>query len=154
AFTAGLIHNVGMLLLDPVLRQNEIVIPAGGDHADICHLEREYLGYDHCQAGACLTRAWGFPELLTEPAARHDEGQGGGELADLVRAVTAGRHIAEALVLNPENGCATDREIDYEAALTALGFHGDLLEQVRADLAEDLESTLIRATRPQPAGVG
>ncbi|PIE75907.1 hypothetical protein CSA17_05005, partial [bacterium DOLJORAL78_65_58] len=32
AFTAGLIHNVGMLLLDPVLRQNEIVIPAGGDH--------------------------------------------------------------------------------------------------------------------------
>ena len=145
AFTAGLIHDVGMLILDPVLRQNEVIIPASGDHAEVCRLEREHLGYDHCQAGAFLAREWGFPELLAEPAARHDSGPGGDEPTDLVRAVAAGRHIADALVF--------ESETDREERLTALGFSGDLLEQVREAMAEDLESTLIRATRPQPVGV-
>jgi HD-like signal output (HDOD) protein len=145
AFTAGLIHDVGMLILDPVLRQNQLVILADGDHADICRQELEHLGFDHCEAGAHLARKWGFPDLLADPAAHHHHGQGAGETADLVRAVTAGRIVAEALVFDPE--------AEVDESLTALGFSGDLLEQVRDALSADLESTLIRATRPQPQGV-
>lgn len=144
AFTAGLIHNVGMLILEPELRRAGVTISSSLDHDILCRREMEALGFDHCQAGAYLTSRWGFPDLLTDPVARHETGEGDGLTADVVRAVAAGQLMATTLYRDPEP--------DIEECLTPLGFGGDLLEVVRDGLEQDLESTLIRLTRPQPVG--
>ena len=149
AFTAGLVHDIGMLVIDPWLHQQSIVLETKGPEFGVCQQERECLGFDHCQAGAMLARDWGFPDTLVEPIAHHHDQEFKGIEAEIVRAVAAGNIMAEAL----------DEEIESESdpavgeILTELGYSYDLLEKVRLDLSTNLEQTLIRATSSVPVAV-
>ncbi len=56
AFTAGLVHDIGMLVIDPWLNQQGIVLKTEGPRFGVCRVENEALGFDHCQAGALLAQ--------------------------------------------------------------------------------------------------
>ncbi len=71
AFTAGLVHDLGKLLLDRPLRQRLEQLPAGLDSRRLCQAERELLGFDHAQAGAALAESWNFPVELAATIAQH-----------------------------------------------------------------------------------
>ena len=149
AFTAGLVHDLGMLVIDPWLHQNGIVLETEGPEYGVCRLEKERLGFDHCQAGAHLAREWGFPDSLIDPIAHHHHKEFNGIHAEIVRAVAAGNIMAEALDAGIESqSCPVVGE-----CLTELGYSYDLLEKVRLDLTTNLEQTLIRATSSVPVTV-
>ncbi len=146
AFTAGLVHDVGMLVIDSWLKQNHIVLEIETPGLNLCALEQEKLGFDHCQAGALLTRKWGFPDTLVQPIAHHHDCEFQGPEAEIIRAVTAGNVIAEVLDSDMEGqSCPAAEE-----CLADLGFSNDLLEKVRLDMGTNLEQTLIRATSSAP----
>ncbi|HEX3718069.1 MAG TPA: HDOD domain-containing protein [Verrucomicrobiae bacterium] len=74
AFTAGLLHDIGKLLLTQILTAK--------NRADIrqkmtvngllrVEAERAVLGVDHAEAGACLLEKWRLPEILVEAVAHH-----------------------------------------------------------------------------------
>lgn len=72
-FVAGLLHEVGTLLLLQTLpdvmpslfiRQAELATP-------LAELERKTLGFDHGDAGAALLTAWKLPAVLADVAAFH-----------------------------------------------------------------------------------
>ncbi|TVT49300.1 MAG: HDOD domain-containing protein [Denitromonas halophila] len=75
AFTAGILHDVGKI----VLAQTEPVqTPEHGTTSDwILHsdtiAERAAFGTDHAEAGQILLRHWKFPEALCEAAGRHHQ---------------------------------------------------------------------------------
>ncbi|MCP4292535.1 MAG: HDOD domain-containing protein [bacterium] len=149
AFTAGLVHDMGMLVIDPWLTKNELVIRPKGPMQGVCTQEIEILGFDHCLAGKTLASRWGFPDSLLEPIAHHhllDEATMGTEIC---RAVAAGNIMAEGL----DDGLEGEGSPEVSQSLTQLGFNNDLLEKVRLDLTTNLEKTLVRATSTAPVEV-
>ena len=68
AFTAGLLKDIGMLVLiqelgEPYARLVERVLVARGD---LAALEMAALGFDHVQLSAGLLSRWGLPDVLVE----------------------------------------------------------------------------------------
>ncbi len=71
-FAAGLLRDVGMLVLAPFLSRRGLTLQrrAGGSR-DILHQERELIGYDHCWVGERLAGKWRLPTALSLCMASH-----------------------------------------------------------------------------------
>lgn len=95
AYTAGLLHDVGQLLLfavDPEAYARVLTLRVEGD-VDIVDVERKELGVDHARVGGELARLWKLPEAVAEAIAAHhvtDDCEPENEMADAV-------HVAEVL---------------------------------------------------------
>jgi len=148
-FTAGLIHDVGMLVLNPALVMEGLVLEREVHSFNVCHAEQDAFGFDHCQAGALLAEAWGFPDLLREPILYHHEILPGDAMTAGVKAVAVASLLAQTL----EGGLALRYRDDLADCLEALDLPRDLPEELRLDLTENLSQTLTGATRPQRVGV-
>lgn len=96
AFSAGLLHDVGMLVLATEDRQElEDVLAIARNEGRPLHLvERERFGVTHAEVGAHLLALWGLPHAVTEAVAHHTDPPRADTLFDSV-AVT---YIATALV--------------------------------------------------------
>jgi putative nucleotidyltransferase with HDIG domain len=76
AYTAGLLHNLGILGLmsaypDEYCRMLDVFNDFG---FELLQTERDLFDIDHCEAGAYLARDWSFPhKLAIAIAAHHDE---------------------------------------------------------------------------------
>lgn len=83
AFTAGLPHDIGKLVLDVDLQ--EVVCEPVGAGARSQHvraknrlritadIERRQTGFDHAEAGAALLESWDFPEDLVDAVRWHHD---------------------------------------------------------------------------------
>ena len=71
AFIAGLLHDLGMLLLIQELREPYVRlldrVYAGGQ--DLAALETESMGFDHTTLSARLLAQWGLPESIVDAVA-------------------------------------------------------------------------------------
>jgi putative nucleotidyltransferase with HDIG domain len=95
AFTAGLLHDIGRLVLvstDPARYQQALELRAATD-CPLLDAEREVLGMDHVAAGVALAAHWNFSDTMRQAIACHHEPetQGAGFLATIV-------HVANAIV--------------------------------------------------------
>ncbi|MFQ5654285.1 MAG: HDOD domain-containing protein [Planctomycetota bacterium] len=75
AFTAGLMHDVGILLKaryfpDELVEAREKMISR---RISLCAAEEEVLGVNHTLLGAWLAEHWRLPPLLREPILRHHQ---------------------------------------------------------------------------------
>ena len=100
AFTAGLLHDIGQMLLFAKRPQVMIQVlhESLGDEQAMPALEQERLGFDHAELGAALLRAWKLPDRLCRTVALHhrDAAQVQKEpLADLVRLANGGAGLSE-----------------------------------------------------------
>jgi len=87
ALVAGLIHDVGKLLLVHLCpeeyREVEKVIAEHNAYSYV--VEASLLGVTHAQAGELLTRKWGLPGSLTDVVAQHHKKEWGSSiLTDIV----------------------------------------------------------------------
>lgn len=73
AFAAGLLHDVGLLLIaashEELFRQE---MAAAGDK-DICEFEADRLGVTHAEVGASLLALWGLPTSIVEAVLCHHD---------------------------------------------------------------------------------
>ena len=74
AFTAGLLHDIGKLLLAANLPDlyGQIVSEAQRRALPIQQVEKEILGGNHGELGACLLGKWGLPGAILEAIAWHN----------------------------------------------------------------------------------
>lgn len=95
AFVAGLIHDVGLLLLlSSFPGQSAAVLRhARLEHCLICDAEHEVIGIDHAMVGRALAERWKFPPLIRDAIGAHHapDDQPAESLAGLV-------HVADAIV--------------------------------------------------------
>jgi putative nucleotidyltransferase with HDIG domain len=75
AFVAGLLHDVGKLILAINLRDQYTAIAPGEPSADrrVWMIEREILGASHADVGAYLLGLWGLPPPVVEAIALHHQ---------------------------------------------------------------------------------
>ncbi len=73
AFTAGILHDVGKLVIASRLPDlwREIQTTAKRSGRAVHEVEREMLGVDHGALGACLLGMWGLPSTVIEAVHRH-----------------------------------------------------------------------------------
>ena len=74
AFTAGLLHDIGKLALNQVLdadTQLAIRYRIAHNHLPRNTAERNILGTDHAEVGACLLETWRLPDEIVESVANH-----------------------------------------------------------------------------------
>jgi putative nucleotidyltransferase with HDIG domain len=96
AFTAGLLHDIGRLVLVTLDPQRYAGVIAWRKAHDVPLLtaEREVLGVDHVMAGSALARQWGFSETMRQAISFHHapDTPGAGFLATIVHAADAVAH--------------------------------------------------------------
>jgi len=75
AFTAGLLHDVGQLVLQEALDRNytAILAHARANHRFLPDVERQYLNLDHASLMYTVGQNWGLPQSLVEVMGRHHE---------------------------------------------------------------------------------
>jgi putative nucleotidyltransferase with HDIG domain len=73
AFTAGLLHDVGKLLLAANLpeRFNQVIKRAADEGRELSEIETASLGTSHAELGACLLGTWGLPGAIVQAVALH-----------------------------------------------------------------------------------
>jgi putative nucleotidyltransferase with HDIG domain len=74
AFTAGLLHDIGKLVLNQILTPKwraEIRTRLSEDAFSRVEAEKNVLGANHAEIGACLLQKWALPEIIIEAVANH-----------------------------------------------------------------------------------
>ena len=95
-FTAGLLHQIGRLILVQKLPElaQEIQQAVETEGEDIYQAEKRILGFDHCEVGAAFIEHWGLPELLVEIARYHMNPSAAQEFQGEVRLVNLAKKIS------------------------------------------------------------
>jgi putative nucleotidyltransferase with HDIG domain len=73
AFTAGLLSDVGQLVLDTCLHEpfNAVLERLGREGGDLYALEGEMLGFDHAEVGVEVAKRWNFPVPIQKVIQSH-----------------------------------------------------------------------------------
>jgi HD-like signal output (HDOD) protein len=104
ALTAGLLHDIGMLVLagDDPRERERVIAMASSEQLPLHAIERREHGVTHADVGAYLLTLWGLPLAVVEAVAYHDEPS---QLAEPSFDATAAVHIANALVHEQTGAC-------------------------------------------------
>lgn len=140
AFTAGLVHDIGKLILNRPLKNEMGAVEPDCDFRCLLETEKSTLGFDHAEAGALLGETWNFPAALVDIIRYHHNPSKAEENTDLVRAVAAA-NLATCR-LGYGGGTGPLEEADFWPAIEELQYDEDvileLLERLPADMNEML----------------
>jgi HD-like signal output (HDOD) protein/CheY-like chemotaxis protein len=105
AFTAGLVHDIGQVVLwrAPACRYGDVLATRRQSHRALRDVEHEMIGTTHGVAGAYLLGVWGLPYDLAEVVAFHDSpGSVEGGDVTVLAAVHLAAAVAEAAIAGVE----------------------------------------------------
>lgn len=93
AFTGGLLHDIGQLLMFVASPLNYVQALELHHHQELSLIaaERSLFGYDHAAAGGALAQCWKLPsDIVDAIAAHHEPDELGSEIGNLI-------HVSEVL---------------------------------------------------------
>ncbi len=117
AFTAGLLHDLGKLVLAanlPVVYQ-EVLQICKQQSLNLADAERRKFGASHGEIGGFLLGLWGLPDSIIEAVSLHHNP---GSAANQVIAPLTAVHVANALIHNPEEDVGSPPELDFDYLAT------------------------------------
>jgi putative nucleotidyltransferase with HDIG domain len=140
-FTAGLLHDIGKLVISNFLadRLEDLRSELASGASSLVDCERKLLGADHAQIGAELAAVWNLPEDVVKAVAFHHlpgvaNGEHGNVLVDLVHAADC---LSHAMGFGADVG-EMQRQID-NPAMTRLGLRQSDLDHVASRALPEIE---------------
>lgn len=102
-FTAGLLHDIGKLVLFLQFPEEsqKLIDRLEDAHDDVYALEQRTYGFTHCELGACLMESWGLPESIVATARFHQSP----ETCEDFRLDVAIVHIANSIAAQAGVAC-------------------------------------------------
>lgn len=138
AYTAGLLENIGHLVLDRFLDSSlEAIRAVSMSGTELIEAERKVLGMHHAEIGARLTTRWSLPEVLVDVIRHHHHP----ELAGEGKVLAATIHLAEILTqeVRAKNGETDDLIYEVnEAACDLTGLSREELAELVGVLGEEM----------------
>jgi HD-like signal output (HDOD) protein len=133
AFTAGLIHDVGKLVLDRYVyeRKDNFIEHMSDDQVTFYDAEKGILGFDHAEIAEKICKKWNFPKPITTAIKYHHNpwASRNSELSYIV-------HASDQIAAWAEIG-AEDLMLDIsDELLERLGLRVEDVEQIIADVTE------------------
>ena len=142
AFLAGLMHDIGKLLLNLQVpsKFDEIVQIVYNENRHFCETEQELLGFDHTNVGAMLVAKWNLPPLLEQIIADHHNQAAYSLEAPLLLYLDVANNLCKKLGI----GFVDFPELDMSALVSnqLLGVDTATLDEVAAKLQHTLETEM------------
>lgn len=109
AFTAGLLHDVGKLVLALGERDKYVAVieECRATGASLSEKEKMVFGFNHDEVGARLLQRWGVPVEVVMPALGHNDPEPSGEWRRFVAITNLGSRMANYIELS--NGKEKDK---------------------------------------------
>lgn len=140
-FTAGLLHDIGKIVLGTFgeIDPQPIIEMAEETQISLVSAEQLFLGIDHAEVGARLLEVWNLPAYLSEVVRWHHDPQ-----KDPGQAVVAGLvHVADALCI--------DAGIGTSASPHFRGLAGEILK--KACLETQVAEKVVEEARAELEGL-
>lgn len=128
AFTAGLLHDIGKLVLDRALSDSDA--EAGAEVTP--ELERRRTGFDHAAAGAALLESWELPEIMVEAVRCHHAPTEAGPYERMARAVSTADQVSHLAVKLQTGSQALEHWVEqtFRGSVFGLQHIGTLAETI------------------------
>ena len=138
-FTAGLLHDLGKLVMDEFVQEykDELLTLRDQKDGSFEQLENEIFGINHAEAGALIIDGWNFPTELVAAAKWHHAPEEAGEYKPLAAVV----HIAEFLAYSEGVGTGIDG-LTYHLSsetISDLGLKTKTIEYVASQVPEKMK---------------
>jgi HD-like signal output (HDOD) protein len=140
AFTAGLVHDIGKLLLNRPLSEALERLPGDAAGPGLPEAERRIAGFDHCEAGAALATTWNFPPMLVTPIFHHHRPEAARGDDELLQAVYAANLVAGAVGMGTRN--LVSLSFDTLEILSRQGIPEEAIIHLTEHLGDDLRQLL------------
>jgi HD-like signal output (HDOD) protein len=138
AYTAGLLQNIGSLVLDRFFQEGQAHVSAVvAKGFSLIEAEKYALGLHHAELGARLMTRWELPEVLTDTVRFHHAP----EKSNIDPALTATIHLAETMTaarMAGDSPSGLAYEVS-EAALELTGMDPSDFEAIDLDMKEEME---------------
>ncbi|EMR12296.1 hypothetical protein MPL1_10978 [Methylophaga lonarensis MPL] len=139
-FTAGLLHNIGSLVMYQSLPElaREAISSARFGNETIFQAEQRIIGFDHSEVGEALALAWRLPESLVDTI-RHHHYPAEAKTAALDVAIV---HVADVMVSAVPFGHAGDAHVPPldPNAWQLLGLDLNIVPQILTQISLQLDS--------------
>jgi putative nucleotidyltransferase with HDIG domain len=141
AYTAGLLQNIGHIVIDSFLEEYRDEIKAEREAGvDMLDAEKTVLGVNHAQIGARLARRWGLPEVIVDVVENHHTP----EKSQVDPKLTAVAHLAESITYALALGEGLDG-LAYTLSDSAMGLTG--IDHGRFEAIEDVLISELRKAK-------
>jgi putative nucleotidyltransferase with HDIG domain len=128
AFTAGLVHDIGKIVLAQYFRTKfiQVIQLASDEKIPMLEAENRILGVGHTQIGSWLARKWDFPDRLVEAIALHHEPGA----AQLDRVLTALVYLA--------NLFCKAKDVAFISSMDSISFVDEPAWKILMDIIPDI----------------
>jgi putative nucleotidyltransferase with HDIG domain len=138
AFTAGLLHDVGKLVLGAAEGKKYVTLmracQSNGTAPSLA--EKEMFGFNHSEIGARLLKRWGVPDEVNLPVRWHHCEADSTHFDSSVFMVSLASHLANKLELPVEDFCNL---AEVKSRMKTLGLDANQINRWRAVVLSELE---------------
>jgi putative nucleotidyltransferase with HDIG domain len=136
AFTAGLLHDIGKLVLSVYIQEIGPFLLDKLEQEDLSYseLEEKIIGFDHAAIGGFICQSWNLPEDISEPVSYHHKPAQSANFPEL----TAVIHIANVLAQTLGLGDSADSFLNPfdSGSLELLSLTENDLELILAEVGD------------------
>ena len=138
AYTAGLLHDIGKIVLDNYLKEEyaAVVKRVEAEDKTFVEVEQEILGIDHTEVGAKVAERWNLPAELCEAIYCHHAP----EKAEINKPLACIVHLADIITLTIGIGIGIGGLMNYFSAeaMQVLNLESEDLENIISQLSDFL----------------
>lgn len=140
-FIAGLLHDIGKLVLDPLIRErgSALTDEIATKKKPRIEAERSVLGFDHAEIGVKVAKKWNLPEQVEEAIAAHHAIENAREHGKTAAVVALADNLMNAAGVGLVGGKALEEPIP-PMALDVLSIQSGDVEKLKEKVAPEMDN--------------